>query len=157
MAFAGRANFGDVWGNPGRIDINYAPAGGKSALRNRDLLLPEAQRPGNPSGLVTFRSKQQHAHAVSGTGEKDWLHANSVSYDAARELVLIGINIFCEVWIVDHATSTAVAASVEGTKEALGGGERATEDFLKYLDRFQAETKSLTSSVFGSVAEDIVA
>ena len=118
---AGRANFGDVWGNPGRVDINYAPAGGKSALRNRDLLLPEAQRPGNPSGLVTFRSKAQHTHAVSGTGEKDWLHANSVSYDAARELVLIGVNIFCEVWIVDHATSTAVAATAEGGRRGKGG------------------------------------
>ena len=51
-------------------------------------------------------------------------------------------------------------ASAEGTKEALAGGgagERSTEDFLAYLDRFQMETRQLTSSVYGSAAGDIVA
>ena len=111
-----KANYGKVASQPGKIDINYCPAGGKAACRNRDLLLPEAKRPHNASGLTAFVTA-----FGSKTGEKDWLHCNAVAYDAERDQVLLSVNMFSEVVFIDHATTTAEAAGSSGGRRGRGG------------------------------------
>lgn len=54
-------------------------------------------------------------------GEADWLHTNSVAYDAANDLVLLSSPRLSEIWILDHSTTTAEAASHAGGKRGRGG------------------------------------
>ena len=51
----------------------------------------------------------------------DIMHANGISYDAKTDLIYISINFYHEVWVIDHSTSTAEAASHEGGNFNRGG------------------------------------
>ena len=51
----------------------------------------------------------------------DWIHMNSVSYNAALDQIILSARWFNEVWIIDHSTTTAEAASHAGGKYGKGG------------------------------------
>ena len=51
----------------------------------------------------------------------DWMHANSVFYDALRDEIVISVKNFEEAWIIDHSTSTAEAAGTTGGNRGKGG------------------------------------
>jgi len=42
------------------------------------------------------------------------MHVNSVSYDASRDQILLSSAMHSELWIIDHATTTAEAAGERG-------------------------------------------
>lgn len=115
-----RANYGDVAAHPELFDINFCPPGGKNACRNRDLL--ESGERANPSQLASFGKKEGCK-----TGEKDWLHINSVSYDRVRDLILMSVNIASEVLIIDHSVSTLVSTVGQGH---FGGNYNRGGDIL---------------------------
>ena len=54
-------------------------------------------------------------------GEADWLHANALDYDPQNKQILISIPEFHEIWIIDHSTTTAEAASSTGGLSGKGG------------------------------------
>ena len=56
---------------------------------------------------------------VSGNG--DWMHANSISYDPVHDQVLISVPFHDEFWIIDHSTTTAEAAGSTGGNSGKGG------------------------------------
>lgn len=89
--------------HPNRMDINYCPVGGKAACRNQELL------------------KSPAAAGSGKTGEKDWAHVNCVSYCPERDVVVMSMNIFSEIWVVDHSTTTEEAASNRGGRHGRGG------------------------------------
>jgi len=47
-------------------------------------------------------------------GPRDWLHANSITYDAALDQILISLRRPSEIWIVDHSIDTRTARGDEG-------------------------------------------
>ncbi|MEM7311418.1 MAG: aryl-sulfate sulfotransferase [Planctomycetota bacterium] len=51
----------------------------------------------------------------------DWNHANSISYDPARDLILINFPFQDELFILDHSTTTAEAAGHTGGNYGMGG------------------------------------
>ncbi|MCW3072222.1 MAG: Arylsulfotransferase [Bacteroidetes bacterium] len=51
----------------------------------------------------------------------DWIHLNSIDYNPALDQVLISSHSFSEIWIIDHSTSTAQAASHAGGNSGKGG------------------------------------
>lgn len=51
----------------------------------------------------------------------DWLHINSVSYNADRDEVMVSVHNFNEVWVIDHSTTTAEAAGSTGGASGHGG------------------------------------
>jgi hypothetical protein len=50
----------------------------------------------------------------SNNGDEDWNHLNAVTYNAARDEVMVSSRSFSEVWIIDHSTSTEEAAGPAG-------------------------------------------
>src|SRR5207248_6947015 len=64
---------------------------------------------------------------VGGAGRKaarpqtDWLHVNSVAYNAELDQIMLSVFEFSEVWVIDHGTKTAEAAGHEGGKSGKGG------------------------------------
>jgi hypothetical protein len=51
----------------------------------------------------------------------DWLHSNSVDYNEQFDQILISVCYFNELWVIDHSTTTAEAASHTGGNSEKGG------------------------------------
>jgi hypothetical protein len=54
-------------------------------------------------------------------GGQDWIHMNSVAYHPELDQLMLSAHNFHEVWIIDHSTSTAEAATNSGGKYGKGG------------------------------------
>ncbi len=55
-----------------------------------------------------------------GTGA-DWIHANSVDYNPVLDQIMISSRNLCEIYIVDHSTTTAEAETHSGGDYGKGG------------------------------------
>ena len=51
----------------------------------------------------------------------DWIHANSIDYNEDWDQIIISARRFNEIWIIDHSTTTAEAASHTGGQYGKGG------------------------------------
>ncbi len=51
----------------------------------------------------------------------DWLHGNAIDYNPELDQILISPRFNSEVWIIDHSTTTAQAASHSGGNSGQGG------------------------------------
>ncbi|MGA1238595.1 MAG: aryl-sulfate sulfotransferase [Limisphaerales bacterium] len=55
-------------------------------------------------------------------GERaDWLHCNGIDYNPHLDQILLCMPGFGEIWIIDHSTTTAEAASHAGGRSGKGG------------------------------------
>lgn len=51
----------------------------------------------------------------------DWIHFNSIDYNENLDQILVSSHTLCEVWVIDHSTSTAEAACHTGGNANKGG------------------------------------
>jgi len=51
----------------------------------------------------------------------DWTHVNAVAYDESLDQIVLSPRTFSEIWIIDHSTTTAEAATGEGGNAGAGG------------------------------------
>ena len=56
-----------------------------------------------------------------GASKFDWLHINSLDYNAELGQIMVSCRSFNEVWIIDHQTSMEEAASSSGGRYGKGG------------------------------------
>ncbi|MEM9367052.1 MAG: aryl-sulfate sulfotransferase, partial [Planctomycetota bacterium] len=54
-------------------------------------------------------------------GGADWIHMNSVDYNAELDQIALSARWFDEVWIIDHSTTTDEAAGGSGGRSGKGG------------------------------------
>ena len=54
-------------------------------------------------------------------GHPDWMHANAMDYNPVLDQILISVPYFHEVWVIDHSTTTAEAATHVGGRSGKGG------------------------------------
>jgi hypothetical protein len=78
-----------------------------------DHLVPPGADPADHPGLIDVNFA-----AANGT---DWTHANGVSYNAGLDQVVLSVRNFSEIWMIDHSTTTAEAASHAGGRRGHGG------------------------------------
>jgi hypothetical protein len=52
---------------------------------------------------------------------QDWIHLNAIDYNSNLNQILLSSHSFDEVWIIDHSTTTAQAASHTGGNSGKGG------------------------------------
>ena len=54
-------------------------------------------------------------------GNPDWLHTNSIDYNAEFDQIILSAHNFCEIWVIDHSTTTEEAAGHSGGNSGKGG------------------------------------
>ncbi|MAD80282.1 MAG: hypothetical protein CMJ50_05470 [Planctomycetaceae bacterium] len=72
-------------------------------------------------GVVADHPELIDVNYASGQGRADWNHTNSIDYNADLDQILLSVRGFSEIWVIDHSTTTAEAASHTGGNSSLGG------------------------------------
>ena len=117
-----KMNYGDVSKTPHRVDINLCPVGGKAHQR----------------GLNIFEGKEGK------TGEKDWIHCNSVSYDRFHDRIALSMNVQSEIVIVDHSSAQRGIIWRFGNSQNYRQGDRFKQVlFNQHAAQFVNQGRSL--------------
>lgn len=133
-------NYGDPAEHPERIDINgdRDPEPPSEALLAREEAQmaalgyagddgdgDEADDPGPAAGDRgpggDREEDPEKAAQKKRVKNADWMHTNGIDYNAELDQIAISIRRFDEVWIIDHSTTTAEAASSRGGRWGKGG------------------------------------
>lgn len=73
-------------------------------------------------GAVSAHPELVNINYFPGAGNSpDWIHLNSIDYNPVLDQILVSSHTFSEVWIIDHSTTTAVAATHAGGNSGKGG------------------------------------
>jgi hypothetical protein len=102
-------NYGEVWEDPSRININGE---GEKEVQTEE----ERQR------LIALGYLSPDADGrPKVNGSSDWMHSNGINYDPERDLIVMSVRRFCEFWVIDHSTTTAEARTDQGGNYGRGG------------------------------------
>ncbi|MCY2961284.1 MAG: aryl-sulfate sulfotransferase [Planctomycetota bacterium] len=114
---------------PGRIDVNAA-------------FEPETKQTDEERQKKEDRAKQMAALGYGGGGDAppahdaqakpppkpkdrdksgDWMHTNAVDHHVGLDLLVLSSPELCEIFVIDHSTTTAEAASSRGGRYGKGG------------------------------------
>jgi hypothetical protein len=104
-------HFDDPGKHPERIDVNF----GDNTIAAM-VAKPEELKKLQAIGYVGGTSRKP------GPVSPDWLHINAVAYNAELDQVLLSVHQFSEIWVIDHSTTKAEAATEKGGKSGKGGG-----------------------------------
>jgi hypothetical protein len=107
---AKKANHGDPAAHPELIDVNF----GSNTLA-AIIAKPEELEKLRAIGYVGAAGKK------GAKPQTDWLHINAVTYNPALDQIMVTVHEFSELWIIDHSTTKAEAASHTGGKQGKGG------------------------------------
>lgn len=72
-------------------------------------------------GKVEHYPERIDLNYTTNSGAADWLHFNAIAYNAALDQIVVSSRNFSEIWIIDHSTTTAEAASSTGGRSGKGG------------------------------------
>ncbi len=97
-----KPGFGDVSDHPELFDLNFM--GGDEA----------------PVAITKTAAKDDQKKAQSPAVRKnpDWMHVNAVAYNADLDQIALSSPNFCEIWIIDHSTTTEEAKGHTGGRTA---------------------------------------
>ncbi len=59
--------------------------------------------------------------STTGTAGLDWIHLNAIDYNPTLNQIMLSSHAFEEIWIIDHSTTTAQAATNLGGNSGKGG------------------------------------
>ncbi|MGE5360365.1 MAG: aryl-sulfate sulfotransferase [Bacteroidales bacterium] len=102
----GLENYGRIADHPGRIDIN-----GDSAPQSWTTAVLDRLKSLGYIGTDTTASDL----------DPDFVHANAIAYNPRLDQIALTVNHYHEVWVIDHSTTTAEAATGAGGRRNRGG------------------------------------
>ncbi|NOT30241.1 MAG: hypothetical protein HOP15_07325 [Planctomycetes bacterium] len=120
-----KPGFGSVPDDPGRIDVN-ADHRSDSPMTTEELELAEKQAEemralGYAGGEDADDDGAPAARGAKPQQSGDWLHLNSVDYQPSTDLILLSTPELCEIWVIDHSTTSAQARGSRGGRYGKGG------------------------------------
>jgi hypothetical protein len=123
-----KANHAAIGERPGRIDINadhrYEPREDSDEERRKR---EEEQAKMRALGYVGGTPPPDATAGAPKDGkpkskyESDWLHTNGIDYHAGLDLIVLSTPHLGEIWVIDHGTTTAQAATSNGGRHGKGG------------------------------------
>lgn len=72
-------------------------------------------------GSVSTSPQLLNINFEASATNSDWIHLNSIDYNVTLDQILLSSHAFDEVWIIDHSTTTAQAASHTEGNSGKGG------------------------------------
>jgi hypothetical protein len=72
-------------------------------------------------GVVADHPELLDVNFSTATTPVDWIHLNSIDYNPVRDEIVISSRSWSEVWVIDHSTTSAQAASHSGGARGRGG------------------------------------
>jgi len=72
-------------------------------------------------GVVADHPELININYINGNNFADWMHVNSVDYNATRDQLIFSTPMLNEVWIIDHSTTSFESASHSGGLSGKGG------------------------------------
>jgi Arylsulfotransferase (ASST) len=130
-----KRSFGDVAAHAELVDVNFARSAGPAFANLARFAGPppnqaepkkdEPKKPGAKNDPLDRLKGIGYVGAAGGIKFAgflpDWIHGNSVAYNAKLDQVMLSAREFSEVWIIDHSTTKAEAASHKGGRSDSGG------------------------------------
>lgn len=86
-----------------------------------DHLVQDFDSSKNNYGSVSSNPSSVDINYNSSATNSDWIHLNSIDYNPELDQILLSSHAFCEIWIIDHSTSSAQAAAHSGGLSGQGG------------------------------------
>ncbi|MCB9913736.1 MAG: aryl-sulfate sulfotransferase [Planctomycetes bacterium] len=131
----GKANYGVVAEHPELVDLNvHRHSEQKSEAEQRAELerlralgyagdAPDEEGDDAPAAPETPQGGERAPRGGGGPGGagEDFCHTNGIDYDAELDQILLSVRHLSEVWVIDHSTTTAEAASHRGGRSGKGG------------------------------------
>jgi len=140
-----KPNFGNISAHPELVDLNFgagegpiapmmATKDGVAKLRSLGYLgnaptptskdAPKAapEKPAKPAtkdGAKPVPKEQSKGQRPFQNA--DWTHFNAVAYNPELDQIVVSTHAFSEIWVIDHSTTTAEAASHKGGRSGKGG------------------------------------
>ena len=88
----------------------------------KDHLIQDFDATKDNFGIVAQNPNKLYINYTGeGNGNSNWLHVNSVQYNATLAQIILSSRNLSEIWIIDHSTTTAQAASSSGGLYGKGG------------------------------------
>lgn len=110
--------FGQVAEHPGRFDINGEhrdePPLSAEALARQEDLEEQMRALGYVGGDDSDEDRDRRQRP-------DWFHTNAVDHHAEHDLIVLSSPNWDELWVIDHSTTTAEAATDSGGRWGQGG------------------------------------
>ncbi|MBK9383761.1 MAG: aryl-sulfate sulfotransferase [Planctomycetes bacterium] len=113
---------------PGRIDINCHHRFDRVESDEERLEREERERQiqalgytGGKAAVADEEKKKADGAPKKRKHGADWLHLNTVGYLAELDLIVLSTPDLSEIWVIDHSTTTAEAASDRGGRWGRGG------------------------------------
>ncbi|MEE8467117.1 MAG: aryl-sulfate sulfotransferase, partial [Planctomycetota bacterium] len=117
-------NHGDVAAHPELIDVNgeWIDTRARRVVREEDRRLAALGYGGGGDDEEDDEDGNEPAEQARwGPGWGDWMHTNSIAYDAELDQIVLSVRNFSELWIIDHSTTTEEAAGHRGGRQNRGG------------------------------------
>jgi len=77
------------------------------------------------STLTNYYNVADHPELIdinyAATSQSDWLHINAIAYNPTLDQIILSVHQFGELWVIDHSTTTAEAATHTGGNTGAGG------------------------------------
>ena len=91
-----------------------------------DHLIQNQDETKNNHGVISEHPERININYAAGSenpteNKGDIMHANGIAYDKLNDVILLSVNFYSEIWVIDHSTSTQEAASSEGGNYGKGG------------------------------------
>jgi hypothetical protein len=133
-----KANFGDVAAHPELVDINFveAPLGpgpggpppgapqAKTAVAKTAVAAKDAAKDARSKAEAEKLKSIGYVGAPAARVQRanpDWTHVNAIDFNAALDQIVLSVHELSEIWIIDHSTTTALAAGHSGGRSGKGG------------------------------------
>jgi hypothetical protein len=72
-------------------------------------------------GTIATNPKLLNINYNASATQADWIHLNSIDYNPTLDQIMLSLHNVDEIWIIDHSTTTAQAASHLGGNSGNGG------------------------------------
>ncbi|HTF89465.1 MAG TPA: aryl-sulfate sulfotransferase [Planctomycetota bacterium] len=121
------AGYGSPKDFPGRIDVNadhrFDEPETEADRKAREERAKQMEAIGYSGGKDVAKDAKKPADDKKKKEkyEADWLHLNAIEYLPEQDLIAVSSPHMCEVWVIDHSTSTKEAAGSSGGKRGQGG------------------------------------